>query len=242
MIMKELRTSSVHMLKSIFRSFVIFILSLLILKVYKFYFNASELDVAIFDLLNSNILILLYIYIISTISFYFYHSDKSYIGKKKSKASLKVFSFISEFIHISSVVICINAVLINNFLYFEFHNSVEIMYIGVAFSSISIAIFISSKISLGKNYSPCYDQRIPDKIITDGIYRFIRHPIYLSNILLLLGVFIISGSFLIIGNLLILIIFYTISAFREEKYLISKFPNYKNYSKKTGMFVPRYWK
>ena len=229
------------MIKSITRTSIIFISSYIIFLIYcSFLIDESLLDSII--KISMNIPILLYIYTISIISFYFYNSDKVYLRNKKSNISLKVFSIISEFIHITSVVICINSVLLDYFIYMEIHNSSDIRYIGVAISSIAIALFISSKVSLGKNYSPCYDQRIPDNITTGGIYKFVRHPIYLSNILLLFGIFIISGSFLIIGNFLLLVVFYTISAFREEKYLINKFPEYLSYSKKTGMFIPKYWK
>ena len=70
-----------------------------------------------------------------------------------------------------------------DFLSLDFHNQVNLRYLGVSISSIAITFFISSKISLGKNYSPCFDQRTPSSITTDGIYKFVRHPIYSSNIL-----------------------------------------------------------
>ena len=52
----------------------------------------------------------------------------------------------------------------------------------------------------------------------------------------------ISGSYLMLINISMLSFFYTISAYREEKYLINNFNYYNSYSKKTGMFLPKYRK
>ena len=229
------------MINSLQKNLCVFMLSMIILFAYNSYANNAGIALTL-NLIFTNSIIIFYIFTVSLVSYYFYESDKSYLIKNSSKASIKIFKFISEFIHISTVVICFNSVLIDNFLYFDFHNSNVIMYSGVAISAFSLALFVSSKISLGNNYSPCYDQKLPNKIVTSGIYKLVRHPIYLSNILLIVGVFIISGSLLIIGNFILLTAFYILSAFREERYLINKFPRYKNYSKKTGMFIPKYWK
>ena len=229
------------MINSLLKNLCVFIVSIIILFAYNLYADNTGVAFTL-NLILSNSIIIFYIFTVSLVSYYFYESDKSYLAKNTSKASIKIFKFISEFIHITTVVICFNSVLINNFLSLDFHDSNNVMYFGVVVSAFSLALFVSSKISLGKNYSPCYDQRAPSRIVTNGIYKFVRHPIYLSNILLIIGVFIISGSILIIGNFILLTIFYTLSAFREERYLINKFPKYENYSKKTGMFIPRYRK
>ena len=117
-----------------------------------------------------------------------------------------------------------------------------ISFLGISFSTIAITLFVSSKISLGNNYSPCYDNRVPKIINKTGLYKYVRHPMYSSNILLLIGTLMISGSYLMLINIILLSSFYIIAAYREEKYLINKFPSYSQYSKKTGMFVPKYWK
>ena len=186
--------------------------------------------------------ILLSIFIISSISLYLYDNDTRYDKRPKNKFSLHIFKLIAKFIHITTIIIVFDSLLIDNFLGLEFHDNIFFTYLGISISSIAIALFISSKITLGKNYSPCYDQRKPKDIISSGIYKYVRHPIYSSNLLLLIGTFIISGSYLMIINIMILSLFYVISAYREEKYLINNFTYYKTYSKNTGMFIPRYKK
>ena len=100
-------------------------------------------------------------------------------------------------------------------------------------------LFIA-RYNLKDNYSPCYDMKAPRDFIQHGVYRIVRHPIYLSNLILLLGVFLISGSIWIIFNLTILFVYYLISAIKEEKYLSKRFPNYKKYQSLTSMFIPGY--
>ena len=217
------------------------IFSLIVLSVYQF--NNTTFDINLIkSIVEKNLLIVLLVFAISTISLYLYNSDKKYLKKSKNRFSLKLFRYISMFIHISTIVIVCDSLFIDNFLDLEFHDNIFYVYIGVSLSVIAISLFISSKITLGKNYSPCYDQRAPKSITTSGLYKYIRHPIYSSNILLLIGVLLISGSYLMILNILILSLYYIVSAYREERYLINKFSYYNTYSKKTGMFIPRYRK
>ena len=82
--------------------------------------------------------------------------------------------------------------------------------------------------------------RAPKDFIQHGVYKVVRHPIYLSNLVLLAGVFLISGSAWIGLNFTILFIYYSISAFKEEQYLTKKFPSYKKYKSATSMFIPGY--
>ncbi len=221
------------MIKSIIKSVSIFAISLMVFFVY-------ESD---FSILNEDYyLILGYIFTISIISYYFYESESSYKKKHTNSISIKIFKYVSEFIYISSILISINSILIDNFLSLEFHDNINIVYMGISLSAISIALFISAKISLGTNYSPCFDHKKPNKIVDTGLYGYIRHPIYTANILLVLSILIISGSYFLIINLFLITIFYLVSAFREEKYLVSKFSGYRRYSSKTGMFIPRYKK
>jgi protein-S-isoprenylcysteine O-methyltransferase Ste14 len=102
-------------------------------------------------------------------------------------------------------------------------------------------LFFIAGINLGDHYTPCYDSYIPEDIIQNGVYKLIRHPIYTSNLLLIIGVFIACGSALILINFFILFIYYLMAALSEEKALLNHFPQYKKYKKQTGMFLPIRW-
>ena len=229
------------MIRSILNTFIVVIITGLGGYVYINVIDPSISIDSYYNSINENILFIVYILMISFISQYLYSSSQKNKDKELS-ISLSLFKYLSHFIRVSSVVIAINSLLIDNLFGYEFHDSITFVYIGISLSAISISLFISAKISLGVNYSDCYSQKTPKKIVNTGLYSIIRHPIYSSNILLVISVLIISGSYLIIINLILISLFYVISAFREERYLINRFSNYNKYSKKTGMFVPKYWK
>jgi len=221
------------------RTLTINLFALIVSFMIVFFYHA---DSNIQSLISENLIVLLFVFVISSISLYLYDNDNTYNKKPKNKFSLSIFKIVSKLIHITTIIIVCDSILIDNFLGLEFHDNLLFSYIGISISTIAISFFISSKITLGKNYSPCYDQRKPKNITSSGLYKYVRHPIYSSNILLLIGTFMISGSYLMLINIFILSFFYTISAYREEKYLITNFNYYNGYSKKTGMFLPKYRK
>ena len=82
---------------------------------------------------------------------------------------------------------------------------------------------------LGRNLSPFPRPTNNCNLVTTGIYRFTRHPMYYSLIFISIGVFIIKLSiyYLFLTISLALIIKFKISL--EEKYLMKKFKNYLLY-------------
>ena len=192
--------------------------------------------------MKSNIYIIPIVFyvIIFTINKYYY--GKSYNSDRKKIQSLSSFKYLHHLIRYSSLVIITLSFLHPvSYLFIAFH-SLYTLYMGMAISAIATVLFISAKVSLGKNYSPCYDSYIPNDIIQNGLYKYIRHPIYLSNLILLSGVFISCGSFLMLINIGVLFIYYVISAFIEEKALIRSYPKYQTYQNQTSMFIPTKFK
>ena len=230
------------MIKSITNIFVLMLMTLCTLILYVNFFDNSITYANILGVMNLNYIIIIYILSISFVSDYLYNKSNNNNNSKKLDESISSFKYISLFIRTFTVIIAICSILIDNFFGYEFHDNQILIYSGISMSAIAISLFISAKISLGGNYSDCYEQRKPSKIVKTGLYASVRHPIYTSNIILVLSVLIISGSYLIFVSLLLITLFYTISAFREERYLVNRFPSYERYSKRTGMFVPKYWK
>ena len=104
------------------------------------------------------------------------------------------------------------------------------MYYSLIFISFGFFIIILVAIKdLGRNLSPFPRPINNSKLVTTGIYRFTRHPMYYSLIFISIGVFIIKLSiyYLFLTIILALIIKFKIAL--EEKYLINKFKNYLLY-------------
>jgi len=98
--------------------------------------------------------------------------------------------------------------------------------VGFLIIIIAFMILLVAIKDLGKNLSP-FPRPISNSIlVTTGIYRFIRHPMYYSLIFISFGVFIIKLSiyYLFLTISLALIIKFKIAL--EEKYLMNKFKNY----------------
>jgi protein-S-isoprenylcysteine O-methyltransferase Ste14 len=93
--------------------------------------------------------------------------------------------------------------------------------------------------SLGNNYSQDILIYKNHKLITGGPYKYIRHPHYLSQILIDLGAGLALLSYLVIPLLLIEIPILIMRALLEDKLLKKHFgEEYSAYKKKSGLIIP----
>jgi protein-S-isoprenylcysteine O-methyltransferase Ste14 len=76
------------------------------------------------------------------------------------------------------------------------------------------------------------------KLVTDGAYKYLRHPIYTGLIIVFWGYSLYSESLIRVIISLILIFLFNEKAKFEESKLSQKFPDYKNYMKKTWRIFP----
>ena len=111
--------------------------------------------------------------------------------------------------------------------------------IGVLIYIFGLATAITGRIQLGDNWIDLEDaQVLPEqKIIRSGVYRFVRHPIYLGDILLVLGLELALNSWLVLLTPLIALVVFK-QAREEEQILSDAFPDYRNYQRETKMFIP----
>ncbi|MCR8540460.1 MAG: DUF1295 domain-containing protein [Prochlorococcus marinus CUG1439] len=103
--------------------------------------------------------------------------------------------------------------------------------IGILIIIIAFIIILFAIKDLGRNLSPFPRPINNGKLVTKGIYRFTRHPIYYSLIFISLGVFIINLSIYYLCLLISLCFIITLKIFLEEQYLNNKFKNYLLYKK-----------
>ena len=100
---------------------------------------------------------------------------------------------------------------------------------GILIIIIAFIIMLVAIKDLGRNLSPFPRPITKSNLVTTGIYRFARHPMYYALIFISFGIFIIKLSiyYLFLSISLALIIKFKISL--EEKYLKNKFKNYLLY-------------
>ena len=101
--------------------------------------------------------------------------------------------------------------------------------VGVLIIIIAFIILLVAIKDLGRNLSPFPRPINNSNLVTTGIYRFTRHPMYYSLIFISFGIFIIKLSiyYLFLSICLGLIIKFKIAL--EEQYLSNKFKNYLLY-------------
>ena len=101
--------------------------------------------------------------------------------------------------------------------------------IGILIIIIALIIMLVAIKDLGVNLSPFPRPIANSNLVTTGIYRFTRHPMYYSLIFISIGVFIIKLStyYLFLSISLALIIKFKIAL--EEEFLNNKFKNYLLY-------------
>jgi protein-S-isoprenylcysteine O-methyltransferase Ste14 len=111
--------------------------------------------------------------------------------------------------------------------------------IGLALFVVGMTIAFVAVFTLRRFYSSTLVVREDHQLITHGIYRFTRHPIYLGVIIAIIGipVFVSSLYGLLIMFLLIPIILYRIKM--EERLLTEEFGDaYRAYQERTSKLVP----
>ena len=103
-----------------------------------------------------------------------------------------------------------------------------IMMFGMAVSIYSLSV-------LGKSFSIIPQAR---KLVQNGPYRLIRHPLYLGELISLFGAIFAGLTFLKVVIFFLVVACQVYRAFQEEKLLAVIFPEYGEYCLKTARFVP----
>lgn len=117
-------------------------------------------------------------------------------------------------------------------------SSMPLRLAGLVLVAAGLALNILAHHALGDNWRLGIDERHPGSLVTTGVYRYSRHPIYLFFFLYLFGTFIIEGRLLLLGFWLALSLLLHLEALREERFLNDRFGHaYLDYQSR----VRRYW-
>ena len=99
-------------------------------------------------------------------------------------------------------------------------------FIGILTIIIAFIIMLFAIRDLGRNLSPFPRPITNSNLVTTGIYRFTRHPMYYSLIFISFGIFIIKLSIYYLFLLISLGLIIKFKIALEEQYLKNKFKNY----------------
>ncbi len=103
---------------------------------------------------------------------------------------------------------------------------------------ISIVFVGSGMISLRDNLTPLPYPVDHNQFVQHGIYRWVRHPLYSSQLIMAAGWVLYSLS---VSHLLLLVIgfvFFDYKARKEEVWLTARHPQYAEYAQRVCKFIP----
>ena len=112
---------------------------------------------------------------------------------------------------------------------------------GIVLFALAIWLLWWSHHDLGKNWTVTVALRFEHELITGGVYKYMRHPMYSAHLLWAIAQIMILHNWIAGYSFLIAQIpFYLIRIKNEEAMMIEQFgAAYKAYKKKTGRLIPR---
>jgi len=111
--------------------------------------------------------------------------------------------------------------------------------VGAILYALGLAVAISGRVQLGSSWANLEDAAgLPARrLVRQGIYAYIRHPIYVGDLLLLAGLELALNSWLVLAALLPFLVVLR-QVFVEESLLRARFEEYESYSRRTKRFIP----
>lgn len=154
-------------------------------------------------------------------------------------------SFISskEFILFSGIIIfgCVIPVYAKMYLLeYDYDVPIQYKYLGIIFAILMLVVFLLAHHDLGRQFSPTLQLKHNHQLITTGIYHYVRHPMYLSLILLALSQMLLVPNQITTASVLISILFLVFLRIpNEENMLKMEFgEKYLEYMKNTCGVIP----
>ncbi len=161
--------------------------------------------------------------------------DKVGVFKDKPKTYLQTLPLVLS--TIALVVLIVSLFQIGTLEYKTEYQTLRV--IGLVFYIVFSWVQIWSTKTLGENFSQDIAIKKDHHLVTNGPFKFIRHPQYLSQFLMDLGGAAATLSFILAPFALIQIPFLFMRASMEDKLLEKHFgENFRSYKKKSGMFFP----
>ncbi|HTB62541.1 MAG TPA: isoprenylcysteine carboxylmethyltransferase family protein [Opitutales bacterium] len=115
--------------------------------------------------------------------------------------------------------------------------------LGTVCTASGIAFAIWARVTLGRNWSANPTIKEGHELITQGPYRFVRHPIYTGLLLAMFGTFFLQNGLLRDLLFCLFIVFgLRTKSLIEEKFMFQTFPqSYPDYCRRTKAIIPYIW-
>lgn len=107
---------------------------------------------------------------------------------------------------------------------------------------LSVAVYEWARHTIwGQRFGVAYGEHIPAELCTDGPYRFVRHPIYLSYLLAYLAALLALPHWITAAIFFVYLSLFVHAARHDERQIATSAlaADYASYRERTGMFLPR---
>jgi protein-S-isoprenylcysteine O-methyltransferase Ste14 len=119
--------------------------------------------------------------------------------------------------------------------------SPELSIVGIVLCLVGFAILMSARRTLGKNWSQTVATKEDHELITSGLYRYVRHPMYAGGFIAAIGSAITAGGAFVFLLLLLTPLFIWRTG-AEDKLMAQQFPNeFPAYKRMTKKLIPFVW-
>ena len=116
--------------------------------------------------------------------------------------------------------------------------------VGLALEALSLWLFWAAiRASRAAQLKMAFDVQNPHALVTEGPYRYLRHPFYTSYVVFWIGWAIATWSAWALAPLVLITVIYVAAALGEERKFsrTAMSAEYDAYRRRTGFFWPRLW-
>ena len=110
--------------------------------------------------------------------------------------------------------------------------------IGTVLKYLGFALLIAAGLNLGRNLTPLPKPKDDAQLVTNGIFAWMRHPIYTALMLLTFGSSLERGHLIALILSACLMVLLEFKSRREESWLLEQFPDYALYRSRVKKFLP----
>jgi protein-S-isoprenylcysteine O-methyltransferase Ste14 len=110
--------------------------------------------------------------------------------------------------------------------------------LGIVLCIVGLGVVLLGSLALGRNLSPFPKPKVDGRLVTNGIFAVVRHPIYGGFSVAAVGwSFMWNGAATYLATALLLV-FFDIKARHEERWLQARFADYAAYKSRVKKLVP----
>lgn len=104
---------------------------------------------------------------------------------------------------------------------------------GGALLALGVAMLGAGALGFGRSLTPLPAPSADQELVTTGVYRLVRHPMYGGGILFALGWTIVFATVAGLAVTIAIALFLDLKARREEEWLVERFVGYDAYRRRT---------